>query len=571
MNKKWQIQDKMPKDLLQRFPEINPVTLQLLYNRGLQNQEKIDEFFYPDYSQDVHDPYLLSNMQKVVDRIKKVKDKGEKVAVHGDYDADGVTATVVLAKTLQIYGINPEIYIPHRDKEGYGLNKNTVQYFKKQGINLIITLDCGITNVEEVSLANELGMEVIVADHHEIEDELPSAHAIIHTRLKGSKYPFGSLAGVGVAFKIAQALLLSQLKPYEEIDKESFEKWLLDLVAIGTIADVVQLVGENRTLVRYGLMVLSKSKSLGLKELIKICRFKDNSIDSIGVAFRIAPRINAAGRMDHASTAYELLTTKNEDEAVALAKRLEGSNQERQSVTEKILGEAVLQIGESPKEKLLIPFNKDWPKSLAGLVAGKLVDRYNRPVILMGGQNDQIYGSGRSLPGFNLAETIQELDGFFRISGGHPMAAGFTLKDKDQFDEFMKSIKNIAEKEIDEAKLVSVKEIDVELDFDQVDWRLHEDLEKFEPFGEGNRRPLFLCRNLDIVNMESVGMGNKHVRFMLDYKGKVTRKVMAFGFAKACSNLSLGDKIDIVFEVGVNEWNGNRELQLKLVDFIQAS
>jgi len=567
MIKKWQITNKIEKDFTQRFPEINLVTLQLLFNRGITTQEKIDEFFNPDYSKDIHDPFLFSDMQKVVDRIKVAIEKKEKVAVFGDYDADGVSATVVLVKTLELYGLSVEVYIPHRDKEGYGLNKGALEYLKERQVKLILTVDTGITNVEQVEIANKLGMEVIITDHHEIEDELPKAFAIIHARLPNSKYPFGLLAGVGVAFKVAQAMLQSDLEPAIEVDKASFEKWLLDLVAIGTVADIVPLVGENRTLVKYGLVVLNKTKNLGLKELIDVCRFRNGNLDSTSIAFRIAPRINAAGRMDHANTAYELLMTKSAEEASALAKRLESSNQLRQKNVGKMMNDAKSLIKKVPeKDKLVVVYKEGWSKGLAGLLAGKIMDLVSRPVIVMGEQGGNVYGSGRSVPGFNMIEAIQKLDDLFVNSGGHPMAVGFTLKDKDKLKEFESKIKKLAETELKDKDPAPANPIDAEVDLKDVDWALLEDLEKLEPFGEANPLPRFLCNNLDVVSMEKVGMDGKHVRLTVDHKGEKASKIIGFGFAKDCANMHVGDKIDVVFEVGVNEWNGSRELQLKMVD-----
>lgn len=568
MSRKWQIKKEVNEDFIQKFPEMNPVTLQLLYSRGIDTQEKIDEFFYPDYSKDVHDPFLFSDMQKVIARMKTAIAKKEKVVLHGDYDADGVCSTVVLAKTLRAYGVDPIVYIPHRDKEGYGLNFNTIENLKKQGAKVILTVDCGITNIEEVELANKYGIDVIITDHHELEEKLPEAHAIIHARLKDGKYPFGYLAGVGIAFKVAQAFLRSDLEPSEPIDRGSFEKWLLDLVAIGTIADVVPLVGENRTLAKYGLVVLNKTRNIGLKNLVKNCRFRNGLIDSTGIAFRIAPRINAAGRMDHASVAYELLMTSSEDEAIALASKLEGNNQKRQQDMEKMRKQSEgLLIDVNEKDKIVFVYKEDWPKSLVGLLAGRLSDKYSKPVIAMGGLDGCIYGSGRSVEGFNMAEALQELDRLFSTSGGHAMAMGFSLKEKGLLDEFKQEMSRLAEKNLKGQTFSRTTNVDVAVELKDIDWAFFEDLEKLDPFGEANPKPLFLCNGLEIINKERVGFDGKHVKFVVDHKGEITRKVIAFGMAEACNDIDVGDKIDMVFEVDVNEWNGNRELQLKMVDF----
>jgi len=346
MRKQWKINKKPPMKFLEQFPEYSPLTLQLLWDRGLKTQKAIDEFFNPDYEEDLHNPFLMKGMKKAVSRIKKALKNKEKITIFGDYDADGVCGTAILSEILNSLGTNPGIFIPNRNKEGYGLNLNAVKKAAANGTNLIITIDCGVTDFEEIKLANKLKMEVIIFDHHEMQEKIPPALVIVDPRQKGEKYPFKELAATGVAFKLAQALLLKPKtrNPKREIIK-GWEKWLLDLVAIATVADLMPLIGENRTLVKYGLIVLAQTKRLGLQELMKKAgiRLKSNSRLPFGnleahiLGYIIGPRLNAAGRMGHANTAYELLVTKLKEEAENLARRLNEKNQERQKLTVRIV------------------------------------------------------------------------------------------------------------------------------------------------------------------------------------------------------------------------------------------
>jgi single-stranded DNA-specific DHH superfamily exonuclease len=378
-SKKWQIAQEVSKDFQDRFPEINPLVLQMLYNRGLKTQDEIDEFLNPDYGQDLHDPFLFRDMKKAVKLIFKALEKGERIVVHGDYDADGVTSACLLVLTLreiehrktqtentEKYRI--DVYIPHRAMEGYGLNRQSVEQIAKKGTKLIITVDSGISNFEEIELANKLGMDVIITDHHHEPPKLPKAFAIINPQIAKEKYPFKDLAGVGVAFKLAQALLSANSQQSTVNNNQAFEKWLLDLVAVGTVADVMPLLGENRTLVKYGLIVLNKTRRIGLQELIKVSGLKSTTnfqplsnpqspipnLSAWNIGFQLGPRINAAGRLDHANKAYQLLITEDRGEAKKIAEELNETNQGRQEMVKRIVEEVKIQIGEvTPDQKIL--------------------------------------------------------------------------------------------------------------------------------------------------------------------------------------------------------------------------
>ncbi len=578
-DKKWLIKDKYPQDFADKLPGYHPAILQLLFDRGLDTQKKIDEFLNPDYTQDLHDPFLFQDMAKAVDRISNAVKNQEKVLLHGDYDADGVTASVLMEKTLRELGINKiEVFIPHREIDGYGLNMSTVEKIIADKFNLVITLDCGITNVEPIKRLKEAGIDTIVVDHHLQGDELPKAVAILDCSLKREEYPFKKLSGVGMAFKLAQALFRSQPNPSKY---EAFEKWLLDLVAIGTIGDVSPILGENRTLVKYGLMVLNKTPRKGLQELIHTCRLSNGqelaadlplgaelyNLNIYNISYQIVPRINAAGRVDHANLAYKLLTTQDELEAIALARDIHEKNLERQKITDQIMEEAKEILGKATdKNKILIASKEGWSPGIVGLVAGKLKDEFCRPVILFAVEGDKYLGSGRSIEEFNITDALHKCDDFLEHYGGHSQACGLAIKGDDNYEKFVEKMTQLANKELKDVELIPTLKIDTEVELKDLDWELWDELEKFEPFAEANPKPLFLIKNVKINNIETVGKNADHLRFYLSQKSLI-RKAISFGTAeKWTKQVKVGDRVDVVVEFGVNEWNGNRELQLKVID-----
>lgn len=556
----WKLPQKPGKDFVEKFPELHPVVVQLLYNRGLKTQEQIDEFLNPDYSQDIHDPHLFKDMEKACQRIYKAIDNLELITVYGDYDADGVSAAVILLTILKNLGAQVEVYLPHREREGYGLNKKAVEQIANKS-KLIITCDCGISNVEEIALAKSLGADVIVTDHHTIPEKLPEALAIIHPQIKEEKYPFKYLAGGGVAFKLAQALLSHQKNVFSDKEKEINEKWLLDMVALSTVADMVPLLGENRTLLKYGLMVLRKTKRLGLKKLIEVASLDIDKIDARTIGFSLAPRINAAGRMDHANLAYYLMIEENEERASQLASDLNQSNLDRQKLTEKIVKEAKAQkIDEN--EPLLSFYSPDWSSGLTGLVAGRLSRDYSRPVFIMTKVDGVIVGSGRSIPEFNIIEALQQNEKMLIRYGGHPQACGFSIKEEDK-DGFILAIKSLAVKKLKDAHFQPSLDIELAIDFEDISWELLDMLDKFNPYGQNNPEPLFMSTGLSITSIRQVGNDGQHLKLEIA-KGNKRRSAIAFGLGKI--PLELGDKIDVVYNLNINQWNGNREIQLIIKD-----
>lgn len=566
--KKWLVAERTPEDFRKRFAELPEIIAQLLWNRGLQTQEEIDEFLNPDYVEDIHDPFLFRDMEKAVSRIFKAIERGEQITIHGDYDSDGVCGSVILATTMEALGGKVDVFLPHRETDGYGLNPRTVTHLAQEGTNLIITCDNGISNKKEIEQAAELGIDTIITDHHTMPPELPeSAVAIIHPLVPGEKYPCKNLAGGGVAFKLAQALI----KKATSLET-GFEKWLLDMVAISSVADMVPLLGETRTLVRYGIIVLRKSRRAGVRKLIEVAGLDPDDLDTISISFYLAPRINAAGRMDHANAAYKLLMSKDEEEARPLALALNQQNQARQKLSEQILRDARSQIIEQEQtdEPVLFASGNDWPVGLVGLIAGKLADEFYRPAIVFSLAGELPTASIRSIPELDMMEAMKACAKYFKKFGGHPMAGGFSLKSLEEMGEFKKEMRAYVGDKLKGRDLIPSLKIDAEVVLEDIQWELYDLLQKFEPFGVGNLQPKYLARGLKVVGTSPVGADGKHMRLMVSHKTSVIRKAIGFCFGSWCEKLSMGDTVDMVFEVGVNEWNGNRELQLKIVDLRKA-
>jgi len=558
----WKLPEPINKEFLDQFPELHPTVAQLLYNRGLRTQEAIDEFLMPDYSQDIHDPFLFKDMKKACELIYSLVEKNELITVYGDYDADGVSAAIILKTVLADLGAKVEVYLPHREKEGYGLNKNAVEELSANNTKLIISCDCGISNVEEVSLAKEKGISVIITDHHAIPETLPPADAIIHPQVEGETYPFKKLAGGGVAFKLAQALIAYKKNGVSEKEKEIQEKWLLDMVAISTVADMVPLLGENRTLLKYGLIVLKKTKRLGLQKLLEVANVDASKIDTNTIGFAIAPRINAAGRMDHANLAYYLLDESDEEKAKTLASDINQSNLDRQRLTEQTVRQAKEQDMDM-QDSLLAFYHPDWSAGLTGLVASRLLRDYSRPILVMTDNPDgNVVGSGRSIDDFNITEGLQENSNLLLRFGGHPQACGFAMK-KENLEDFVRAMKERAKEKLESISFQAKIDVEIFQEFSEISWDLVDMLDKFAPFGHGNHEPLFMSEEIMVTAARRVGNDSKHWKLELV---KDNKRMGAIAFGLGAIDLEIGDKIDIVYNLSINQWNGNREIQLIIKD-----
>ncbi|EKD49576.1 MAG: hypothetical protein ACD_63C00105G0002 [uncultured bacterium] len=563
--KHWKIAEIVPKDFLSKFPEYPPIVAQLLFNRKIKTQKEIDEFLNPDYEQDLHDPFLMLDMEKAVVRIIEALEKNEKILVHGDYDADGVSGAVILYEILKDLGMDVEVFLPSRQEGGYGMNSNAIKSFKKSGVQLIVSVDCGVTNVDEVAFANKLGMEVIVTDHHTIPPKLPDAFAIVNPSREDDKYPFKKLSGVGVVFKLVQAL---QKKLPKNLSFKKSEKWFLDLVAVGTVADCTPIIGENRTLVKYGLQVLEKTKRLGLLHIMKRSGVRRDNLDTYDIGFRIGPRLNAAGRLRHADIAFDLLTTKSEEKAVELSDNLDIINRERQVLTGRIMEEAEAQLGEVTDDKrILVAYGESWPSGVVGLVAGKLCERHSRPVLVLEKKERHSIGAARSIPKFNIIEAIRTCSDILEKHGGHSQAAGCTISN-EYLETFANRLQKFASKKLLVQDLKRELFIDAKLDSKDVSWDLHDYVEMFAPFGLENEKPRFVVERLKVAGVRAVGNMGKHLKLDLQSTGSDSRRFPAigFGFGDLVSKINFGDIVDVAFELEANEWNGARSLQLKVAD-----
>lgn len=550
----------------------NPLILSMLWERGIGTKEEVENYFDFDYEKNILDPFDIADMAKAVERITSAKVKQEKIAIFGDYDADGVTATVLIFETLTNLGFKNLIYyIPDRQVEGYGLNEKAINYLKNEGVNLIITVDCGSTNIFEVIKAKELGIDVVITDHHHMPEKIPEALAVVNPERVDSKYKSLKLAGVGVAFKLAQAL-------YQKMNPQNLEqlKWALDLVAIGTVADCVPLIGENRILVKFGLIVLSKTRRVGLQEMFKVGKIsisENEKPDAHKVAFQLAPRINAAGRMDHASVSFNLVVEKDPVKARLLALEVESRNQERQKVTSEIVREIRILAENSFKDKKIIfAQNPHWPVGILGLVAGKICDEFQKPTIIFQDQGTEMTGSLRSIPEVNIVEALEECSGLLIKFGGHAQAAGVTVS-KVRANEFLEKMSQIVEEKLFGKEIESLLEIDAEIKPKDIDWDFISEIRKMEPFGEGNRQPVFLIKNMLVEDLRMVGNGSKHLKLSLRGAAGSPKFFDAIGFSLGDKfpNLKANDIIDIVFNLEEDEWNGNKKIQLKIIDLKKSN
>jgi len=569
--KTWKVLPPAPNEFHKNFSEFSKILLNLLYHRVGNDRKAIAEFFNPNFENDVHSPFLLRDMEKAVGRILKAIKNKEKIAIYGDYDVDGITSASVLKSVLKKLGVEPKVYIPDRGKEGYSLNLKAIKYLKSEKIKLIITVDCGIRDKLEIQKAGEYGMDVILTDHHMPGENLPEAYAIINPKVKNEVYPFRELAGVGVAFKLAVAIIESAPK---KVFKQGFEKWLLDLVALGTIADMVPLVGENRTLVKYGLLVLSKTDRLGVKSVFSSAKIElsPKNIPSTGqISFQIAPRLNAAGRMDHANSSFELLNTQDPEEAAQLARELESKNGRRQRLTDKVVKEIEEKI--NLKQKIVFAGSSEWPAGILGLAAGKITEKYARAAFVFNESKKKYQGSVRSMGKFKVVWALEQCKNLLLGYGGHDYAGGFTFLPENK-DKLERKLHRIANKLLEEKDLAWETKIDQRIKLTDIDWTLLEEIKKMEPFGMGNSSPLFLAERVELFQCQQVGNGSKHLKMWFRDNGSggnnTVFEAIAFGkgdkFCMLIPQSGKGVLLDIVFEISNDEWNGNKKLQLIVRD-----
>lgn len=556
MEKIWKIKESTPekRDALSAALGADHVVAQLLINRDILDVDDARRFLDAKLL-GLHDPFLLKGMREAIDRVKQAQLKQERVLIFGDYDVDGVTASAVLFIVLSGFGIDVVNHIPHRMDDGYGLNQDIVPFLKKEKISLVITVDCGVTALDEVAAMKAQGIDVIVIDHHEpSEGRLPDALAVIDPKQESCSYPFRYLAGVGLAFKFGQALL-------GRIDED-----LLDLAALGTVADVVPLVDENRILVKHGLGKVNRTKNPGLRALLELTKIKDKKITPFHVGFILGPRINAAGRMDSAHTSLDLFLCKNMVEAYDIARELEGHNLERQKLQKNILVEALELVEEQVSVKddnVIVLCQEGWHKGVLGIVASKVSEKYYRPTIVISVKDGVGTASGRSVDGFHLFNAIHHCHDLLDHYGGHEGAVGLTI-DQNNIDPFRKLINEFSLDGIKQKKMTPTLHLDCEIELSDINVALADTLEQLQPFGEGNPQPLFCVKKVRVAGAPRM-LARETIKFWAT-DGDVNISAVGFGMAKYREMLRPNTDIDLAFQITIDDWNKAPTPQLILKD-----
>lgn len=554
--KQWDVQPRAPETHFAQFPDLPPLIVQILYNRGFTQPQDVEQFLAHNWAND--DPLALKGMAEAVARLSQAIARQELIAVYGDYDVDGVTATTLMTQTLAALGGRVQAYIPNRFDEGYGLNNEALAELAERGVKLVLTVDCGIRSVKEVAYGNSLGLDIIITDHHHVGDELPPALAAINPKQPGCVYSFKDLAGVGLAYKLVQALL--DCVPPNGLRAADF----LDLVALGTIADLAPLYGENRKLAQAGLSMLNRSLRPGLAVLMeKIGARSHISAGTIG--FAIGPRLNAAGRLDSALAAYHLLMAATEFEAIHLATQLDLQNRERQKLTQQTVDMARQAIlADGGRNPLYFIHHDDFNPGIVGLAASRLSEEFYRPVLVAERGPEYTKGSARSIPEFHITEALDRCADLLVRYGGHAAAAGFTLANEN-IPAFEARLLEVAHQRLDPAALRPVLTVDAELNLRGVKPDLVEAITRLQPFGYGNPTPTFLTRRLTIKSLKTMGQDNQHLRLAL-HDGKQIWSAVAFRHGYWADKLRPSQLIDVVYMLDFNDWNGERRMQLEIKD-----
>lgn len=556
MNKKWEVckENKNDIDKISKENGLSNLISSILASRGIIEKEDVREFLNPTRA-DFHDPFLMPDMEKAVDRILKAIQTQEKTIIYGDYDVDGITSITVLKKFLEERNLQVGEYIPNRLNEGYGLNKEAVKKIAEQGYKLIITVDCGISCIEEIKYATELGLEVIVTDHHEPAEELPKCLAVVDAKRKDNQYPFNQLAGVGVVFKLIQAISIKL-----NLDNKEYLKYL-DIVCVGTISDIVPLVDENRVITKLGLKLVPISKNIGLRTLLASTGYKE--VNSTTISFGIAPRINACGRMGEEKEALKLFLTNDLHEAKEITEKLNNYNLERQETEKRIFKQALEQIENGEKDKSCIVLGQEgWHHGIIGIVASKVTDIYFKPSILICFEGEEGKGSGRSIPGFNLHDAVMNCDTYVEKFGGHSMAIGINVK-RENFEKFKKEFEEYTQNS-HISDIIPIIQIDKQVDIKKINIQDVNELKLLEPYGEGNKMPVFLIKNLKILSIRSLSEG-KHIKLKLEIDNYMIDAI-GFNMGEVVDKYLIGDKVDIVGSLEVNQFGGNENIQVNLKD-----
>ena len=563
MEFKWQFFDSHEKDTIKSFADdlnSSPVLARVLLNRGIEDIESAREFFRPSLLQ-LHDPFLMNGMEKAIVRVQRAIESKQRIVIYGDYDVDGTTATSMLLLFLRQLHADVDFYIPERLVDGYGLSENGIRKTKEQNIDLIITVDCGITAVQEVEYANSLGIDVIICDHHQPGADLPPACAILNPKQVDCPYPFKELAGVGVAFKLVQGLQKHLLLDEDIVDN------FLELVAIGSSADIVPLVDENRILVKHGLANLSKTKNLGLKALIEATMLSDCKIGTGQVVFVLAPRINAVGRLGDGGRAVSLLTSESQQQAQNIASILESENRKRRTIDEETFASALAIIEDQfdPEQETVFVLNSDeWHPGVIGIVASRIVEKYFRPTVMIATENGQGKGSARSIPGFDIYQALKRVENLMDNFGGHKYAAGLTIH-SENIPEFRSRLSEVARETLTDEMLIPKLWIDAEISFHEIEDNLIKLLERMAPFGPQNPRPVFSTKDLQVVGTPTI-VGKNHLKFKVRQKN-IVMNAIGFNLGHLLYRISAGEtNVEIAYVIEENEYQGKKKVQLRIKD-----
>ncbi|CJD36196.1 single-stranded DNA-specific exonuclease [Streptococcus pneumoniae] len=529
---------------------LGPEVARLLFERGIQDQESLKKFLEPSL-EDLHDAYLLHDMDKAVERIRQAIEEGENILVYGDYDADGMTSASIVKESLEQLGAECRVYLPNRFTDGYGPNASVYKYFiEQEGISLIVTVDNGVAGHEAIALAQSMGVDVIVTDHHSMPETLPDAYAIVHPEHPDADYPFKYLAGCGVAFKLACALL-------EEVQVE-----LLDLVAIGTIADMVSLTDENRILVQYGLEMLGHTQRIGLQEMLDMAGIGANEVTEETVGFQIAPRLNALGRLDDPNPAIDLLTGFDDEEAHEIALMIHQKNEERKEIVQSIYEEAKTMV--DPEKKVQVLAKEAWNPGVLGIVAGRLLEELGQTVIVLNIEDGRAKGSARSVEAVDIFEALDPHRDLFIAFGGHAGAAGMTLE-VEKLSDLSQVLEDYVREKGADAVGKNKLNLDEELDLEALSLETVKSFERLAPFGMDNQKPIFYIKNFQVESARTMGAGNAHLKLKIS-KGEASFEVVAFGQGRWATEFSQTKNLELAVKLSVNQWNGQTALQLMMMD-----
>lgn len=560
-DKIWQIRSSDDKELNELCSRLNlcKIAGKVLMNRGIDSIEKAETFLDSELHS-LYDPFLLKDMDKAVERIQKAIRDGENIWIYGDYDVDGITSIAVLKTFFRNIGMQVNHYIPNRLEEGYGMNKDGIQHIHHQGGTLIISVDCGITSFSEVEFAKNLGIDVIVTDHHECQDRIPDALAVINPKREDCPYPYKMLAGVGIAFKVVQALTPKTI--FSNVINQ-----YVDITAFGTVADIAPLDGENRVIVKNGLKFLKNTQNIGLQALVDICGLTNRDISAGHIGFVLAPRINAVGRLGNPSLGVDLLMSQDLDEARKIAGMLDEENKQRQAIEARIFHEAEVMIEKDQhyaEEKVLVLASENWHSGVIGIVASKLVEKYYKPIIMIAVEGEVGKGSARSIEGFNLFETMSQCKHLLEKFGGHEQAAGLTIK-HSMISAFREAINEVANRILKDEDLIPRIKVDCEIEAKDIHFKVLEDLERLEPYGLANPQPKFIYRNLIVDEIKAVGNEEKHLKMIVHDEGRIMDGI-GFQLGHLKKAISANDMIDMVCAVERNSFRGVDTMQLNIRD-----